>query len=144
MDLVYFTTRVLDTSDTNATRTTRVLHEWDSSDTNAKRRHECYTNHTSAIRTTRVRHEWKFLILITTRLKIYFHNPIVAIQQMKDYKERNNFILRTTFWKCLVPMPKCVWKVHPITNFVMAKATSKSYILDCSCKCPCTFSHSYS
>ena len=24
---------------------------------------------------------------------------------MKDYKERHNFILRTAFWKCLVPMP---------------------------------------
>ena len=25
---------------------------------------------------------------------------------MKDYKERNNFILRTTFWKCIVLMPQ--------------------------------------
>ena len=28
-------------------------------------------------------------------------------------------------------------------NFVMTKAVSKSYILDCSCKCPCRFPHSY-
>ena len=28
-------------------------------------------------------------------------------------------------------------------NFVMAKAISKSYKPDCSCKCPCGFSHSY-
>ena len=28
-------------------------------------------------------------------------------------------------------------------NFVMAKAISKGYTLDCSCKCPCTFPHSY-
>ena len=28
-------------------------------------------------------------------------------------------------------------------NFLMGKAISKSYTLDCSCKCPCTFSHSY-
>ena len=28
-------------------------------------------------------------------------------------------------------------------NFAMAKAISKSYTLDCSCKCPCTFPHSY-
>ena len=28
-------------------------------------------------------------------------------------------------------------------NFLMAKAISKSCILDCSCKCPCTFPHSY-
>ena len=28
-------------------------------------------------------------------------------------------------------------------NFAMAKAISKSYTLDCSCKCPCTFTRSY-
>ena len=52
---------------------------------------------TSATRTTRVRHEWKILTLITTRVKTYFHALIVTIWQVKDYKERNNFILRCTF-----------------------------------------------
>ena len=28
-------------------------------------------------------------------------------------------------------------------NFLMAKAISKSCTLDCSCKCRCTFPHSY-
>ena len=28
-------------------------------------------------------------------------------------------------------------------NFVMAKVISKSQKLDCSCKCPCMFQHSY-
>ena len=28
-------------------------------------------------------------------------------------------------------------------TFLMTKALSKSFILDCSCKCPCTFPHSY-
>ena len=28
-------------------------------------------------------------------------------------------------------------------NFLMAKAISKRYTLDCSCKCPCTFPYSY-
>ena len=28
-------------------------------------------------------------------------------------------------------------------NFVMTKSISKSYTLVCSCKCPCTFPHSY-
>ena len=28
-------------------------------------------------------------------------------------------------------------------NFLMAKAISKTCTLDCSCKCPCTFSHNY-
>ena len=28
-------------------------------------------------------------------------------------------------------------------NFLMEKAILKTCTLDCSCKCPCTFSHSY-
>ena len=28
-------------------------------------------------------------------------------------------------------------------NFLMAKAVSKRCVLDCSCKCPCTFPHTY-
>ena len=28
-------------------------------------------------------------------------------------------------------------------NFAIAKAISKSYKLDCNCKSPCTFPHSY-
>ena len=42
--------------------------------------------------------------LITARVKTDFHTPIFTIWQMEDYKERNNFILRTDFWKCLFPM----------------------------------------
>ena len=68
-------------------------------------RHEWDTRHTSVTRTTRVRHEWKFLILLTTLVKSYFH-PYIS------YMERNNFILRNTFWKFLFPMPKRVWQVH--------------------------------
>ena len=101
-DQVYFTTPVPETSDTSATRSTKV---W----------HECYTN---VISPTRV----KFLILITTRVKIYFHTIILAIWKMKE--EKNNFILRTTFWKCLVLIPKCVWKCTTKTEF----CDEKSYI----------------
>ena len=35
-------------------------------------------------------------------MKTYFHTPIFTISQVKDYKEKNNFILRTTFCKCLI------------------------------------------
>ena len=94
--------------------------------------HEQRESGTSATRTTRVRHEWKTFILITTQVKTCFHTPVFTTWQVKDYKERNSFILRTTFWKCLVPMPKCVWKVHH-KNFLMAKDIWKSYTLDCSC-----------
>ena len=35
---------------------------------------------------------------------------------MKHYKKRNNFILRTTYWKCLVPrhnaFEKCTTKIE--------------------------------
>ena len=74
--------------------------------------HERLKCDTSATRTTRVWREQKILILIIRQGKTYFHTPIFTIWQVKDYKERNNFILRTTFWKCIVPLPKCVSKVH--------------------------------
>ena len=72
------------------TSATRVWHEWDTSDTIAaqvlQKRHECDTGEKPLLK--------------------------VTIWQVTDYKEKNNFILKTTFWKCLVPTPKCVWKVH--------------------------------
>ena len=85
-----------DTSDTSATPTTRMRHDCNTSDTRA----------------TRVQYEWKNLILTMAEVEAYFHNPIFTIWQVKDYKERNNFILGTTFSKYIVPMPKFVWKVH--------------------------------
>ena len=49
-----------------------------------------------------------------TRVKTYFHTPILAIWQMKNYKDRKNFILRTTFWTRLAPcqnaFEKCATK----------------------------------
>ena len=92
-----------DTSNTCTTQTTRAT--WV--------RHECCTSTTG---TTRVRHQWKILILITAQVKTYFHTSVLAIWQMKDYKERSNFILRTTFWKCLVPMPKCISKKRKLIS----------------------------
>ena len=72
-DLVYFTTRALDTSDTSGTQ---VRHECDMNEPQATGvRHEWATSDTSA---TRAWHEWKILILITTRMKTYFHIPILA------------------------------------------------------------------
>ena len=92
-DLIYFTTRVLNTSDMIATR---VRHEGNK----------------TATRTTRVRQKWKILILITTRVKIFFHTTMLTIWQMKDHKERNSFIPRTIFWRCLLSIPKYIWEVH--------------------------------
>ena len=46
--------------------------------------HECYASE-------------KILVLITIRVKTYFHIPTFTIWQVKDYNERNNFILSITF-----------------------------------------------
>ena len=97
-----------DTSDTSATRATLMRHEWHKCDTSERRatrvlheRHECNTSE-------------KPLILITPRIKTYFHIPIFTIWQVKDYKERNNFILSTTFrnasFPCQNEFEKCTTK----------------------------------
>ena len=92
--------------------------------------HEWDTNNTGARRTTQLSHEWKILILITTRVKTYFHTPILAIWQMKDYKERNNFILRSVK-DYLLEMPPSHAKMRLESapqklNFVMIKVGKKS------------------
>ena len=97
---------------TSATLATRVQHEFGTSHNSATQvqhectlttrvRHKCYTKDASA---TLVKH----FDFVTRRVKTYFRTLIFAIWQVKDYKERNNFILRTTSRKCLFSMPKCV------------------------------------
>ena len=81
-------------------------------------------NDTSAIWTMRERHEWKNFDFGNARVKTYFHTHILAISQMKDYKERNDFILRTNFWKCLVPYQKPFKKRRTKTELY----NDKSYI----------------
>ena len=48
-----------------------------------------------------------------------------------------------TFWKCLVPIPNALEKCSPKTKLCNSKTILKRYTLDCSCKCLCTFLHSY-
>ena len=45
-------------------------------------------------------------IYILNFLKHY--NLILKWPKMKDQRQKNIFILRTTFWRCLVPILKCV------------------------------------
>ena len=86
------------TYNTSETLMRHEQQECDTSDTlTTWARHECYTNDTSA---TRV----KNFNFVTTRVKTYFHNLLFTIWQLKDYKERTNFILRTAFWKCIFSM----------------------------------------
>ena len=96
-------------------------------------RHECDTSDRSATRTTRVRREWKILILITTRVKTCFHISIFIIWQVKDYKERNNFILNTTFVNASFQYQNAFENCATKLDFAMVKAISKSYTLDCYC-----------
>ena len=107
--LVYLTTRVPDTSHTSGIQMTRVEYEQYKCDTSVARvLHGQHKYITSTTRMTLVGDERQILIWITVRVKIYFRTTILAIWSMKNYKVRNNFILRTNFWKCLVPMPKCI------------------------------------
>ena len=141
-DLVYFIIRVPDTNNTSATRTTRVQDEWYASDTSATRVRHMYD--TSATRKTWVRHEWEILILITTRVKTYFHTSYISYMANERLQGEKQFHFRNHF----LEMSRSHAKMHLESapqkmNFVMAKAISKSYTLDCSCKCPYTFPHSY-
>ena len=111
---------------------TRVLHEQHDYNTSATRvRHECYTNDTSA---TPMKN---FDFDKDTSENIFSHPYISYIANQK------HFIPRTTFWKWLVPIPKCFWSAPQNLHFAMVIAVLKSYTLDCSYNCPCTFSHSY-
>ena len=54
------------------------------------------------------------------------HTPILAICHMKDYMERNNFDLRSTFWKWLLHVLIYVWKVcHKNVTFNRQKLYEK-------------------
>ena len=106
--------------DTSGTRITQVWHQCYTTNMRATRvRNECYTNDTSAT--------WlKNLNFDSEAFENIFYTTILAIWLMKDYKETNNFILRTTFWKCIVPMRKSVWKLHPKTKLYNRKSYIKN------------------
>ena len=99
-----------DTSETITKRATRARHEWDKSKSSATEvRHKCYTNDTTAAQVNNFEFYNDTNKNIISHAYIYF---MAKIKEIKDHKDKNNFIVRTTFWKCFVPMPKSVWKVH--------------------------------
>ena len=96
-----------DTNDTSATRVRHERHEYNTSATRVRHeRHECYTNDTGATLVKNFDFDNK------TSENIFSHpyNSYIANgeKQKSNFKEESNFILRTSFWKCIVPMPKCV------------------------------------
>ena len=137
-DLVYFTTRLPETSDTSATQ---VQHE----------RHECDM---SATWMTRVRHEWHTNDTSATGVKNFdFHNntienifshPYNNYMANERLQREEQFHFKNYLLEMYRSHAKMRWKSAPQKlNFVIAKAIPKSYTLECSCKYPCTFSHSY-
>ena len=124
--------------DTSETKATRVRHEWDRSNTNAKRvRHECYTKDTSA---TRVKN---FDFDNDTSENIFSH-PYICHMASKRLQGEEKFHSKNYLLEMPCSYAKMRLKSSPEKlNFVMEKAISKSYALDCSCKYPYTFPHSY-
>ena len=117
-------TRVWHKSDTSVTRTTRV-------------RKECYTNGTSAIRVK------NFDFDNDTGKNIFLHPYIYYIAserlQGEERFHTKNYLLEMSRFHAKMRLKSAPQKL----NFLMAKAISKSCTLDCSCKCRCTFPHSY-
>ena len=98
------------------TSVTRVLHE-------RRVRNECYTNdNTSAIREENVDFD-------NDTSKHIFSHPYISYMANERLQVEEQF----HFGNSLFPSRKL--------DFAIAKAISKSYTLDCSCKCLCTFPH---
>ena len=122
-DLVYFKTRVPDTNDTSAT----------------KGRHERYTNDSTAIRVRNFHFDNDTNENISQKTQPYISYMANEILQGEEQFHSKNY---------LSEIPRSHAKMHLKSapqklNFAMPKVISKSYTLDCSCKCRCTFSHNY-
>ena len=112
---------------------------------------KCYTNDTSA---TRVRHECYTNDKIATRVKNFdfdndtgkniFSYPYIYYMaserlQREEQFHTKNYLLEMSRFHTKMRLKSAPQKL----NLLMAKAISKSFTLDCSCKCLCMFSHSY-
>ena len=113
-------------------------HEWDTSATRVlHERHECYTNDTSATQVKNVDFD-------NDTMENIFSHPYISYMtnekiQGEEQFHSKNYLLEMPRSHTRIPLKGAPQKL----NFVMAKAISKSYSLDCSCKCPCRFPHSY-
>ena len=123
---------------TSARHERHERHKYDTSAT--QKRHEQHECDTSAAQTTQIRHEWETLILITMRfLHPYIYHIASERWQGQEKFHSENYFLEIPSSYAKMRLKSAPQKV----NFVMAKAISKSYKVDCGCKCPFTFPHSY-
>ena len=99
-------------------------------------RHEFYTNNTSATRLE------DFDFDNDTGKNIFPHRYIYYMAnerlQGEEQFHTQNYLLEMSRFHAKIRLKSASQKL----NFLMAKAISKSCTLNCSCKCPCTFSHS--
>ena len=113
------------TSNTNATR---VLQE----------RRKCYTNDRSASRVKNLHFDDNASENIFSHPYIYY----IASERLQRLQEQ--FHSKNYLVEMLLSHAKIRFKNAPRKlNFLMVKAISKSYTVDCCCKCPRTFPHSY-
>ena len=129
--------------DTSTVQTTQVQHECHMKNASVSVSvpvpvwHECYTNDMSA---TRVK---SFDFDNNTSQNMFSH-PYISSTVNERLQGEEQF----HFKNYLLEMPHSHAKMRlknapERLNFVMAEAISKSYALNCSCKCPCTFPHGY-
>ena len=111
-------------NDTSGTQSTRM-------------QHECYTNDTSA---TRVKH-FGFDNDASENIFSHLYLSFMTNERLQGEEQfhSKNYLVEMSRSHPKMNLKKAPQKL----NSVMAKVLSKSYTLDCGCKCPCTFPHSY-
>ena len=122
----------------STTSATQVRRKCGTSATLMKRvQHKCYANNTSA---TQVKN---FDFDNHTSKNIFSHHCIyyMASERLQGEEQfhSKNYLLKMSCFHAKMRLKSASQKL----NFLMEKAISKSCTLDCSCKCPCTFLHSY-
>ena len=116
-----------DTSDTSASRETRMQHECNTSDTSVtsatRVQYECYTNDTSATRTTRVKN---FDFENDTGKNMFSHPYIyyMASERLKGEEQfhTKNYLLEMSRFHAKMRLKSAPQKL----NFLMEKGISKS------------------
>ena len=115
---------------TRVTRVTRVRHECNASATRAGR--ECYMNHTRA---TQVKN-FDFDNGTSENIILHPYVNYIAVERLRE--EEPSF--GNASFPCQNTIENCTAKM----NLITAKAISKSYTLDCSCRCFRTFPYTFS
>ena len=116
----------------------RVRHKCDRSETQATRvLHECYRKDTGAAKV-------KFLDFDSDTSENIFSHPYIYYMATERLQGEQQFHFKNYLLGIPCSHAKMRLKSAPQKlDFVMVKAISKSYKLDCSCKFPCTFPNSY-